>query len=150
VRVHDVEALLGRFVDVSWAYRFGPPAQDVVVFSLERGDGEDAELLSQSFRLPAGRPLLREPASRLGLAATLTPAGDEPAVLTVRTRRFAHGVRVHVPGFDPSDDAFSVEPGGERRIELTRAAGDAPADRGALTALNLIGRVAIADADGDD
>jgi beta-mannosidase len=147
---HDVEALLGRFVDVSWAYRFGPPAQDVVVFSLERGDGEDAELLSQSFRLPAGRPLLREPASRLGLAATLTPAGDEPAVLTVRTRRFAHGVRVHVPGFDPSDDAFSVEPGGERRIELTRAAGDAPADRGALTALNLIGRVAIADADGDD
>ena len=76
--------------------------------------------------------------------------GDEPAVLTVRTRRFAHGVRVHVPGFDPSDDAFSVEPGGERRIELTRAAGDAPADRGALTALNLIGRVAIADADGDD
>ena len=150
VCVHDVEALLGRFVDVSWAYRFGPPAQDVVVFSLERGDGEDAELLSQSFRLPAGRPLLREPASRLGLAATLTPAGDEPAVLTVRTRRFAHGVRVHVPGFDPSDDAFSVEPGGERRIELTRAAGDAPADRGALTALNLIGRVAIADADGDD
>ena len=150
VCAHDVEALLGRFVDVSWAYRFGPPAQDVVVFSLERGDGEDAELLSQSFRLPAGRPLLREPASRLGLAATLTPAGDEPAVLTVRTRRFAHGVRVHVPGFDPSDDAFSVEPGGERRIELTRAAGDAPADRGALTALNLIGRVAIADADGDD
>jgi len=147
---HDVEALLGRFVDVSWAYRFGPPAQDVVVLSLERGDGEDAELLSQSFRLPAGRSLPREPASRLGLTATLTPAGEQPVVLTVRTRRFAHGVRLHVPGFDPSDDAFSVEPGGERRIELTRAVGDAPADRGTLTALNLIGRVAIADAGGND
>jgi beta-mannosidase len=150
VCAHDVETLLGRFVDVSWAYRFGPPAQDVVVFSLERGPGEGGELLSQSFRLPAGRPLLREPASRLGLAATLTAATDELVVLTVRTRRFAHGVRVHVPGFDPSDDAFSVEPGGERRIDLTRRAGEAPTDRGALTALNLIGRVVIADADGND
>ena len=147
---HDVEALLGRFVDVSWAYRFGPPAQDVVVFSLERGGGDDAELLSQSFRLPAGRRLLREPASRLGLTATLAPAGDERLVLTVATRRFAHGVRVHVPGFDPSDDAFSVEPGGQRRIALTRTARDAPVARGALTALNLIGRVPIADVDGDD
>jgi beta-mannosidase len=138
-----VEELLGRFVDVSWAYRFGPPAQDVVVCSLERPHAEGAELLSQSFRLPAGRPLLREPASRLGLAATLTAESDDAAALSVSTRRFAYGVRVDVPGFDPSDDAFSVEPGGQRRIELRRAAGDASAAGGVLTALNLAGRVAI-------
>jgi beta-mannosidase len=140
---HDVEELLGRFVDVSWAYRFGPPAQDVVVCSLERPAAEGAELLSQSFRLPAGRPRGREPASRLGLAATLARTSDEVALLSVSTRRFAYGVRVHVPGFDPSDDAFSVEPGGERRIELKRAAARASGDGGVLTALNLAGRVAI-------
>jgi beta-mannosidase len=144
---HNVEELLGRFVDVSWAYRFGPPAQDVVAFSLERGDGEAAELLSQSFRLPAGRPLSREHASRLGLTAILSPTGDDVVVLTVRTRRFAYGVQVHVPGFRAADDAFCVEPGGERSIELTRAESGSVAGGGTLTALNLSGRVPILSTD---
>ena len=38
--------------------------------------------------------------------------------LTVTSRRLAYGVRIHVPGFAPSDNAFSVEPGGSRRVEL--------------------------------
>ena len=63
----DVEALLGRFADVSWAYRFGPPAQDLIVASLEREGAGGAELLSQAFHLPAGRPRAVESADRLGL-----------------------------------------------------------------------------------
>jgi beta-mannosidase len=138
---YGAEELLGRFVDISWAYRFGPPAQDVVALSLEGTGEHDGELLSQAFRLPAGRPLLREAPSQLGLAATLGADGDR-FVLTVRTRRFAYGVRVLVPGFRASDDAFSVEPGGERRVVLARVTGsDEPA--GAVTALNLNGRVPI-------
>lgn len=36
-----VEAMLGRFVDASWAYRFGPPAQTRIVATLtQRGGGE--------------------------------------------------------------------------------------------------------------
>jgi hypothetical protein len=31
----NLEDLLGRFVDVSWAKRFGPPAQDVIALTLE-------------------------------------------------------------------------------------------------------------------
>jgi beta-mannosidase len=30
-----IEALLGRFADISWSYRFGPPAQDLIVACLE-------------------------------------------------------------------------------------------------------------------
>jgi beta-mannosidase len=43
---HNVEALLGRFVDASYAYRFGPPGHHVVVASLESDD----RLISQARR----------------------------------------------------------------------------------------------------
>jgi len=141
--MHDLEEMLGRFVDVSWAYRFGPPAQEVVVCSLERDGGQGVELLSQCFRLPAGRLLACEPATRLGLTATLTPSGDEPVELQIRAECFVYGVRVQVPGFQVADDAFSIEPGGERRIALTLVDGAQRGGDGTLTALNLAGRVPI-------
>jgi beta-mannosidase len=54
----NVEALLGRFVDAAWAYRFGPPAQDLVVLSLEQ-EGAEGTALERSDedapRPPTGR-----------------------------------------------------------------------------------------------
>ena len=141
-RAYDVEGLLGRFVDISWAYRFGPPAQDVVAFSLERQDGV-GELISQSFRLPAGRPTTPEPASELGLVGVLEHSGAERAVVRVEARRFAYGVRIHCPGFRAADNAFSIEPGGRRRVELARTVADGEAGQATLTALNLDGRVGL-------
>ena len=41
--------MLGRFVDASWAYRFGPPAQDLIVAGIERDSGEGTRLVSQAF-----------------------------------------------------------------------------------------------------
>jgi beta-mannosidase len=141
--VHDVEELIGRFVDVSWAYRFGPPAQDVVVCSLERDAHDGVELLSQCFRLPAGRALQPQSAARLGLQATLSATGDGAAELRIRAKCFVYGVCVHLPGFQADDDAFSLEPGGERRIALRALAGAGAGGDGALTALNLAGRLPI-------
>jgi len=140
---YDVEGLLGHFVDISWAYRFGPPAQDVVALSLERQQHGASELVSQAFRLPAGRPSVREPASQLGLVAVLEELDAERAVLRVETRRFAYGVRIHCAGFRAADDAFSVEPGGQRQIELIRIAPGDDAANATLTALNLEGVVGI-------
>ena len=138
----NVEELLGRFVDASWAYRFGPPAQDLIVASLESEDG--SELHSQSVRFPAGRSLARDSAARLGLEAGLTALAGDGLHLSVRSRRFADGVRVHVPGFVPSDDAFGVEPGGERTVLLAPREAGASFSEGSLTALNLAGRVKLA------
>jgi beta-mannosidase len=140
----NVEAIIGHFVDVSWAYRFGPPAQDLIVLSL-LSDGD--ELISQSFRLPAGRPTQREPAARIGLSALSTPIAPDRVRLTLRTTRFAYGVRVQLPGFALPDDAFSLEPGAERVLTASRLASDAEPDRavrGRVTALNLAGHVPIA------
>ena len=140
-RSDNVEELLGRFVDVSWSYRFGPPAQDAVVLSLQTGDEERP--VSQSFRFPAGRPIRVQTAAELGLCATLDGLSDDSATVSVSTRRLAYGVRIRVPGFVPDDDAFSVEPGHVRAIGL-RPDGEAPATGGGhLTAVNLAGRVAI-------
>ena len=36
-RSFELESLIGRFVDITWSYRFGPPAQDLVVASIESG-----------------------------------------------------------------------------------------------------------------
>jgi beta-mannosidase len=131
----DAEAMLGRFADVSWAYRFGPSAHDAVVVVLER----DGVPLSQSVRFPAGRPLEPLAAAVLGLEAEL-----EGGELTLRSRRLAYGVRIHVPGFLPADDALCVEPGVPRTVALRAAAGSGEAaPGGTLTALNLAGRVAI-------
>ncbi|MGA2757610.1 MAG: hypothetical protein ABSF58_09680, partial [Solirubrobacteraceae bacterium] len=100
------------------------------------------ELLSQCFRLPGGRTSQRDTAARLGLRATLRRRGER-AELTVGAQRFVYGVRVRLPGFRAADDAFSIEPGGERRIVLNALSGDDRGGEGVITALNLAGRVPI-------
>lgn len=141
---HNVETLLGRFVDIGWAYRFGPPAQDLVVLSLAARGGQ---LAGQAFRFPVGRPTRRESASQLGLSASLQLVGEDQAELRLTTRRLAYGVRVSAPGFVADDDAFSVEPGHERRVMLRRRSAPGPAPpsvpTATVTALNLIGRLAV-------
>ncbi len=141
----DVEALLGRFVDASWAYRFGPPPHDLLVASLEReGEGEGGcELISQSVRFPAGRPSGVEHADRLGLAASACELAEGTVRLRLRTRRLAYGVRIHAPGFEPDDDALSIEPGGERVVLLRPREPGRGYAGGALSAINLDGRVRI-------
>ena len=139
----SVEELIGHFADVSWAYRFGPPAQDVIVASLDRnGTPDGSSVLSQAFRFPGGRPASVELADRLGLSAQARPCGDGLYRLTVDTRRLAYGVRIHAPGFVPDDDAFSIEPGGSRQVDLRARTPDARFG-GELTAINLAGRLPI-------
>ena len=160
----DVEELLGRFVDASWAYRFGPPAQRAIALSLER-PGERARPLSHSVRFPAGRPLARESGEALGLSGRLRAGADGQPALVLRSRRLAYGVSIELPGFQPGDDWLTLEPGVERVVALrplaaaapcggvtggaqaAAAAGDGPAGPapcgGTLSALNMSGRVRV-------
>ena len=131
---HDAEAILGRFVDLSYAYRFGPPGHDTVVATLESREGD---ALSQAFRFPAGRPLERHSAGDLGLDAVLSADG---AALTVTAGRLVYGLRIDAPGRVPADDACSIEPGHARTIALHPALGaGGPVS---ITALNLDGSLA--------
>jgi beta-mannosidase len=134
---HGAEELIGRFVDVSYAYRFGPPGHDAVVATLHRGD----TLLAQTVRFPTGRPAQPEPAARIGLEAVAAPAADGSTAVTLRTRRLAWGVRLRSSGWTADDDAIFVEPSLPRRLRLDPRAGH-PTDPITFTALNVEGSIA--------
>ena len=123
--VVNAEAVLGRFADAAYAYRFGPPAHDAVVATLRTPGGD---VLAQAVHFPVAPPL--EPAA-FALAARL-----EDGAVVLATDRLAWGVRIDAEGFAPADDAFVLVPGAERRVALR---GDGPWRGGRVTALNLIG-----------
>ena len=126
-------ALTGGFVDLSYAYRFGPPPADLVVATLRDAAGA---ALAEAFHFPAGRPSARE--LDVGLAAEAAPRPDGGADLTVTTRRFAQAVTIEIDGLAADDDCFHLAPGASRTVRLRPVPGAAPraTRRGAAVALN--------------
>ncbi len=129
------EALLGRFVDATYAYRFGPPGHDLTVAWLRVGE----RVVARAFHLPLGHQ--RSVERELGLKARAQRREGNPGLL-VTTDRFAQCVTVDVRGYLPVDDFFHLEPAAERWIELRPIGSDAPI-RGSVGALNARSRAAI-------
>ncbi len=148
-RRFGVEAMIGRFADVSWAYRFGPPGQDLVVAALERGSGAGAETISRAFHFPVGRPSMPEPAADLGLELGARGVAGGALALELRTRRLVHGLRVSAAGYVAEDDAFSLEPGASRSLHIRPHPGGEPEGVPTITvrALNLDGAIEVAAAE---
>ena len=122
--------LLGGFRDLTWAYRFGPPAYDVVHAKLSAaGTGLERDVCY----LPLGRGRPRQ--SDLGLTARARPAGEGAWSMTVASRQFAQWVVVDVPGYTASDSWFHLAPGTQREVRLVP---DDPRStlRGEVRALN--------------
>jgi beta-mannosidase len=137
----DVEGILGRFADVGWAYRFGPPAQDAIVLRLMTR-GHPASLIAHAVRFPVGRPLVLETPDELGLRGTLAPGPTGDAELRLSTKRLAYGVRIRAGGLDPQDNWLTLEPGAQRTVSL-RPGGRGELGGCELSALNMRGRVAV-------
>jgi beta-mannosidase len=141
----NVETIIGRFVDASWAYRFGPPAQDAIIVSLEgdAGPGMRPHTLSQAIRFPAGRALERESPEQMGLAVETRSLADGAFQFDLESRRLAYGVWIDAPGYLPSDDGFFIAPGGGHSV-IVRPTGDARAPgRVRVGALNLHGHLEL-------
>ena len=133
----SVEGLLGRFVDSSNAYRFGPPQQDLVVTSLDGPDG----VSSRDFRFPVGRPRDRLTPSALGLDVTAEAVPPGGIAVTVAASRLLYGARVSAPGHLPGDDAFHLEPGTSTTVTLQSLGSSQTPPSIQLRALNLAGVV---------
>ncbi|HTR72327.1 MAG TPA: hypothetical protein VMG80_01920 [Solirubrobacteraceae bacterium] len=136
----NVETIVGHFRDVSWAYRFGPPAQDAIVVSLER---DDAPAI-QAIRFPAGRPLGKEAPEELELSARARVLPDGAVSLALQSARLVYGVRIETPGLLPSDDGFFVEPGATRELTLRPAGQDVMPEKMTVGAINMDGLVEVA------
>ena len=136
-----VEEILGRFVDASYAYRFGPPGHDLIAVGLYSPDEEIP--LAQTFRSPAGRTMQRMPVSEFCLTAEGRVLPDQNIEVLITSRRFMWGVRVAAPGFLPDDAYFGLEPGITRRIVLTLHKTGQAATAPVITAVNVQGRMPV-------
>jgi beta-mannosidase len=102
------------FLDLSYAYRFGPPPHDLVVATVT--DSSDS-VLAQAFHMVGGLPAARE--FDIGLSATAIARGDT-FDLKITTRRFAQSVWIESDGFTADDAYFHLAPGGEKTVSLLR------------------------------
>ena len=127
----NAEAVLGRFQDVSYAYRFGAPSHDLVAATLHDANGER---LGDAFHFPLGLPSARH--DTVGLSAEAERRRDGTIAVTVRSERFAQSIEVDAgAAVVPDDNYFHVAPGADRVVVLRSPAGRVPAE-GFLQALN--------------
>ena len=124
------DALFDGFVDLTYAYRFGPPGHDVVAATLL--DRTTGATLAAAHYFPCGLPAVRDNA--LGLVATAEPITGGYAI-SLKVDRFAHAVAIEAEGFLPNDNYFHLEPGESRRLVLRAEVPGQPL-RGTVSALN--------------
>jgi beta-mannosidase len=128
----NLNAVFGSFLDLNYAYRFGPPQHDIVsVLARDSGTGS---VLARLVYLPRPRDLpLDEDA---GLRATVVDVRDGAAVLEITAERLAYAVRVASPAHVvPGDNYFSLAPGAQRTLPVEAPGGRLPAHL-TLQALN--------------
>jgi beta-mannosidase len=124
--------LFEGFLDLSYAYRFGPAPHDVAVASLIAADGST---LAQAFHFSGGLSAARE--LDVGLSAMATARGETAFEVRIVSRRFAQSLWIEAEGFSADEAYFHLAPGSEKTVLLRRMPNE-PARplRGRVHALN--------------
>ena len=131
------DALFEGFIDLTYAYRFGPPQHDVVAATLR--ECVTGAILATAYCFPCGLPTARDEA--LGLVARSEPLVDG-YIVTLEVDRFAHAVAIEADGFVSDDNFLHIEPDAPRRVFLGAQVPGQPL-RGTVSALNGAGPVVI-------
>jgi beta-mannosidase len=112
--------LFEHFMDLGYAYRFGPMPCEAVTATLKDPGGT---WLAASFHFPGG--LNAQPESDVGLSARAFLRDAQTIELTVCTKRLAQSVHFDLPGFQADDEYFHLEPNRPTPVTL-RGTGNAP------------------------
>lgn len=127
----QADALFGTFLDLTHAYRFGPPAHEVVVAHLRvGGDRVHTDVL-----FPGGHSLRPHPVDALEAEVRV---GDGVEV-TFRARAFVQAVHVEAAGWEADDDWFHVVPGAPHTVRYRGGR----TFRAYVSALNLDGSLTL-------
>jgi beta-mannosidase len=134
-----VAELLPAFNDMTFAYRFGPLACDLVVARWSTSSASSNA--PQAFYLPdAVRHL--QPVPGMTFTAQARPLEGGAHVVTLATNTFLRGVCLQVAGCRCEDAHFWLAPGETRDVNV-RPIGEPRPFFGSVTALNLAAPVAI-------
>jgi beta-mannosidase len=133
-REHSVEGVLGRFADAGHAYRFGPPEHATVTAALCDDDG--LALSAPAVLFPLGLPTQQDPLVDLGLEASASPGDGDSWTVVARSTRAAYSVAVEAPGFDTSDNHFTLSPGRPQSLTLVPVSAEASPSAVRLRPLN--------------
>ena len=105
--------LFDHFIDLTHAYRFGPPVCDAVVATLYDEDGHQ---LAQTFYFPQGLSELQERDAALNAEAV---ALDSQTVqVTLTAKRLAVGVHFDAMGYAADNEFFHLAPNSKKQIIL--------------------------------
>ena len=107
----SVDAWLGRFVDSSYAYRFGPRGFVACVASLKTPEGET---LTQN--IYADPSVTHQLTQDIGLTAELRMGEDGTLQLEINSIRPAFFVVIDIPDYLPEDNYFHVMPGFDKKV----------------------------------
>jgi len=105
--------LFEHFLDLGYAYRFGPMPCNVITARLKSAQGT---VLAETFHFPGGFSAQTE--SDVGLGASARMLDAKTLELTVRTRRLAQSVHFELPGFQADDEYFHLAPDSEVQVTL--------------------------------
>ena len=131
------DALFDGFLDLTYAYRFGPRGHDVVAATLR--DRATGALRAGAYYFP--ETVSAGHVEDVGLTARIEPAAEGYAVV-LGTERFAFAVAIDVKGYLPDDNYLHLEPGETRRVSLRATARDT-LPQGRVSALNVRDSVPI-------
>lgn len=129
-QVIPAASLPDRFVDLTGAYRFGPPAHDVVVAALS--DARTGAAVAEAFYFPQGGRMER---TDVGLDARVERTAEGWAMI-LSSRRLARSVHIEDDGYRGEEEWFHLPPGMERRVRLIRRHSAAAVPDGEVHALN--------------
>ena len=108
----NAEAVLGQFMDVTAAFRFGSAPLTAVAVHWRVGE----ELVARAVHHPWTAPLVR---SEIGLTATARPLDEGRFELEVATVELAQCVTIEGRDLLVSDNGFDIEPGGRVLVSAT-------------------------------
>jgi beta-mannosidase len=131
-------SLFDGFHDLSYSYRFGPPAVTLVHARLRAADGA---LLTEAFHFPAGRPAVAGHRMPLSSVALRRLASGE-LIVRLDADGWVQSVHIELEGYALSDNYFHMAPGTCREISA-QGLGDGMPGRGWVRPLNSTHAMAL-------